>query len=396
MDYELLSSVFYKDAKQYEALYNTRFNSESTFKLPIDIHGNQAFVMITKGISIWQDYITSSSSKLPHLLSATPKIMLEHYKSSCVIEEIMLTNDIEGVYSSRKEITAIYNNANRDKDARFRGLVEKYKRLADNHDIPLSTCEDIRALYDEIVLPEIEADNTPDGKTFRKETTAVHSATDKVKHTGIYPEGKIIDYMDRSLALLHDNKIPSLIRIAVFHYLFGYIHPFYDGNGRMSRFISSYLLRDAVSDLVSFRISYIIKDNKNAYYKAFDDCNNEKNKGDLTPFVLMFLEVIANAMRDLGKNMREKTERFLFVWNKVLNLHFPNVLCVALCNVFVLDAMFGGSALSMPELKQHTGKSENAVRRAIQAICNLGIDISKQRDGKKFVYSVDLNQIEQL
>ncbi len=31
----------------------------------------------------------------------------------------------------------------------------------------------------------------------------------------------------------------GLVSIAVFHYLFGYVHPFYDGNGRMARYLSS-------------------------------------------------------------------------------------------------------------------------------------------------------------
>ena len=64
----------------------------------------------------------------------------------------------------------------------------------------------------------------------------------KVIHSGIYPEEKLNEAMTAALDFLNDDNIDILIRISAFHYLFGYIHPFYDGNGRTSRFISSHLL----------------------------------------------------------------------------------------------------------------------------------------------------------
>ena len=67
------------------------------------------------------------------------------------------------------------------------------------------------------------------------------------------------DFIELKVNDLNNDDINFLIRIAVFHYAFGYIHPFYDGNGRTSRFISSYLLSQRLEDLVSFRLSYTIK-----------------------------------------------------------------------------------------------------------------------------------------
>ena len=63
----------------------------------------------------------------------------------------------------------------------------------------------------------------------------------------------------------------------------------YDGNGRLSRFISSYLLKREFNTLVALRLSYTIKNTKNEYYKAFDLCNNKKNMGELTFFSITFV-----------------------------------------------------------------------------------------------------------
>ncbi len=46
------------------------------------------------------------------------------------------------------------------------GLVKKYQKLINGEKIPLSSCNDLRLLFDEIVLNEIEEDEKPDGEIF--------------------------------------------------------------------------------------------------------------------------------------------------------------------------------------------------------------------------------------
>lgn len=93
--------------------------------------------------------------------------------------------------------------------------------------------------------------------------------------------------MEKALQFLHTDSCDYLLRIAVFHYLFGYIHPFYDGNGRTSRFISSYLLSQKLNSSIGYRLSYTIKEHLPQYHEAFKICNHYNNKGDLTPFAEM-------------------------------------------------------------------------------------------------------------
>ena len=92
---------------------------------------------------------------------------VEQYLTNCLIDEVVLTNEIEGVNSSRREIGEILTNlSSNDKNGRFRGIVEKYLMLRKNIEIPLNTCADIRDIYNELVLEEVvtrKASNAPDG-----------------------------------------------------------------------------------------------------------------------------------------------------------------------------------------------------------------------------------------
>lgn len=121
----------------------------------------------------------------------------------------------------------------------------------------------MRALYDKLVLDEVRADDpshVPDGQFFRKGPVSVMNASHKPIHQGVEPESKIIELMNQGLIILADGAIPALVRVSVFHFLFAYIHPFYDGNGRTNRFISSYVLSRSFSPIVGYRLSYSVKE----------------------------------------------------------------------------------------------------------------------------------------
>lgn len=176
--------------------------------------------------------------------------------------------------------------------------------MIENESISFERPEGIRKIYDDIFGNEIN--DLPDGKIFRKESVSVHSSAGKEIHRGLYPESKIIEAMSSSLDFLNNNKTDILIRTAVFHYLFGYIHPFYDGSGRTSRFISSYLLSKELTGLIGYRISYTIKGHIKAYYDAFKECNHPDSRGDLTPFLEMFLTVIDISEKQLYEVLRNE------------------------------------------------------------------------------------------
>ena len=395
MEYELLSKIFYKKPTEYESIYDARFNSEASIKLPIKIHENVGFIFNTNEITKLLVKIYKTINKINLLRTHLPNIAINSYIIKSLKDEIALTNEIEGVRSTRKEIEDAINSIKNDKSARFKGLVDKYFKLISNEIIPLNNCEDIRTIYDALVLPEIEKENLPDGILFRKEPVQVVSATQKEKHRGIMPESKIIESLDLCLDFLKNDDIDSLIKISAFHYLFGYIHPFYDGNGRTSRFISSYLIKNELDVLLALKLSYTVKNNINKYYKAFDVCNDRKNKGDITFFVVTFLELLSQASDDLYTKIADLNDQLNYYNNIINTLVNEKVLNdkQAKC-IFILcqNRLFDDTYMNMNTLTELLEKSDTTTRKILKSLESKNL-LVKSRNKNQYLYSANLDSL---
>lgn len=395
MEYELLSKIFYKKPTEYESIYDARFNSEASIKLPIKIHENVGFIFNTNEITKLLVKIYKTINKINLLRTHLPNIAINSYIIKSLKDEIALTNEIEGVRSTRKEIEDAIDSIKNDKNARFKGLVDKYFKLISNEIIPLTNCEDIRTIYDALVLPEIEKENLPDGILFRKEPVQVVSATQKEKHRGIMPESKIIESLDLCLDFLKNDDIDSLIKISAFHYLFGYIHPFYDGNGRTSRFISSYLIKNELDVLLALKLSYTVKNNINKYYKAFDVCNDRKNKGDITFFVVTFLELLSQASDDLYTKIADLNDQLNYYNNIINTLVNEKVLNdkQAKC-IFILcqNRLFDDTYMNMNTLTELLEKSDTTTRKILKSLESKNL-LVKSRNKNQYLYSANLDSL---
>lgn len=395
MEYELLSKIFYKKPTEYESIYDARFNSEASIKLPIKIHENVGFIFNTNEITKLLVKIYKTINKINLLRTHLPNIAINSYIIKSLKDEIALTNEIEGVRSTRKEIEDAIDSIKNDKSARFKGLVDKYFKLISNEIIPLNNCEDIRTIYDALVLPEIEKENLPDGILFRKEPVQVVSATPKEKHRGIMPESKIIESLDLCLDFLKSDDIDSLTKISAFHYLFGYIHPFYDGNGRTSRFISSYLIKNELDVLLALKLSYTVKNNINKYYKAFDVCNDRKNKGDITFFVVTFLELLSQASDDLYTKIADLNDQLNYYNNIINTLVNEKVLNdkQAKC-IFILcqNRLFDDTYMNMNTLTELLEKSDTTTRKILKSLESKNL-LVKSRNKNQYLYSANLDSL---
>ncbi|MFQ7260818.1 MAG: Fic family protein [Christensenellales bacterium] len=394
MNYIPLSKIRYSDPKNYEKIYKERFTSPSSEHFNFSISGNEAFFIVNNELLSQITELYEMNTKLDSITKQLPNIALNQFTKKCLIDEIHLTNDIEGVYSTRKEIDEILSMTvpKSQKNNRIFGLVKKYE-LIGSENIPLKTCADIRNLYDELVLTEVlqqDSENAPDGKLFRKDIAVVMNKFQKIIHKGVYPESDLIEMMQISLDFLNNKNYTKFIRIAVFHYLFGYMHPFYDGNGRTSRFISSYLLSKFLNPLVCYSLSYTIKNNISKYYKSFEITNDKNNRGDITPFIFGFLEILKSLYSDLIDIMNEKLEQIIYYHHISIKITDNKNDYKYRNFIFVLfqNSICGEYGLTVPELVEAVDVSQATIRKYLKWAKEF---LYIEKDGHAYRYSMNLN-----
>ena len=405
MQYESLYKLYYKDTAVWEKTYQQRFSSPAACLLPFSVtqynhkHGYQAFFCYNRELALLQEKISFDVGNCIRIIQEVPGAAISQFLHTCLIDEIKSTNDIEGVRSTRKEIIAAFSASESEKRAlRLGSIVNKYVKIIEKQEIHLRTCQDTRDLFDDFLTDEIRRDdpkNLPDGTLFRKDPVDIVSGTQKVLHRGAYPEAEIIKQLDQALAILHDEGIPYLIRIALFHYLFGYIHPFYDGNGRMARFLTSYLLAQKFHPIIALQVSILIKKYRKKYYDLFSHTDAEINRGELTPFVVGTLQLIDQALCvtcDALENKKAQYDTILRIGKENQRLPLRNKTTLALCTLLLQATVFSDIGVSVKEIQEVLQVTENTVYTHLKKIPEEFLYIDKRM--KPYRYCIKLESLE--
>lgn len=396
MVYKSLSKIYYQDTNEYESEYSKRYNAFSAKHFNIFIkqynHKNsyKAFFNYTEDTALLIEQIYKAYENLLYTLNSVPPIVLHQFSLLSILEEVKSTNDIEGIHSTRKELKEILDGK-APQTARFASVVNKYYNLLTDQEIKFETSLDIRKFYEDFAHKEIIAENPInqlDGLLFRKESVDITSASGKTIHRGIYPESKIIEFMDEALIILHNTNIPFLIKLSIFHYLFAYIHPFYDGNGRTDRFISSYYLSKHFHKIIALRLSVLIKKNKAKYYNLFTETDSETNRADMTPFVIGFLQLLLSTFNDTISLLERKQRQLNAYKEKLKNLNLQDKLLDNIYYILLQASLFYGQGVSISDLMNITHKSRGAIQKRLDMIPGKHLIISK--NSKTKYYKLDL------
>lgn len=396
MEYLSLFKANYINDIDVKKLYDDRLNSMNTVHFSIKIHDNPSFLCINKELTVLLEEIQFLNSKIiqkrfdfqTHLIKTW-----EIYHS--LIEEIMISNEIEGVVSTKKEITELINIEKPKEYKRFYGMVKKYEDIffQEKEFTPISDTSKLRELYNDILLVDIQRDNPdniPDGVIFRKEIVNVVSST-KTIHRGLYPESKIIEAMNSALSILNDNSLPYIVRAAVFHYFFGYIHPFYDGNGRLSRYISSYYLSKVLDPIAALRLSIACKNRQKDYYEAFKVTNDVRNKGDITYFVLQFLDILKTGLEDYLDDLTDKVNQYHYYQKKQSQLDLDHSSRTILETV-IDYTLFYLEPITLTKLVELTHLSKSTISNHLNKLEKDGL-VEKSKHGKNCLFHFKKNSL---
>lgn len=221
------------------------------------------------------------------------------YGAKAIEDEIVATSAIESIDFSRDSVRKILKGyAPKDEEEnRILGLKNGFEFISkkDNK----ITEENIHKLYMMSIGDFLDDENKlKEGSFYRHDSVYVMS--DKIEHSGI-SSAKLPEYMGDFVSFANsDDKINELVKATMLHFYIAYIHPYFDGNGRMARLIHMwYLIQKGYETTLFIPFSNYIEKSRKKYYNAYTLVKeNSKLSGvlDITPFLLYFTENVYDKM----------------------------------------------------------------------------------------------------
>ena len=239
-------------------MFNPQIPNNNLKLLPpaVDI---ETKVILKKCISVSRNLaeLKGATNEIPNPSILINSLILKEAKSSSEIENIITTNDdlYKAFTSSATNINASTKEVLNYREALWTG----FNKLKSPRLLTTNT-------FIEVV--QILKQNTASIRTMPG-TVIKNASTDEIIYTP--PEGEaLIRSMLGDLENfinINDNGLDPLIKLALIHYQFESIHPFYDGNGRTGRILSIlYLVRRKVIITGCCRKSHVKKYGKTGYF----------------------------------------------------------------------------------------------------------------------------------
>lgn len=281
--------MHYKYGEDFKAFLQTL--DEMYYKtLPLsDFEGND--------IVFIENHTTVNQRAVKLLLQARNN----HYGIKSAEDEIVATSAIESIDFSRDSVRRILKGMapNDEQENRILGVKHGLEFIADTNN--KITEENIYKLYMMTVGDFLsDDDKLSDGNLYRHDT--VYIVSDRVEHSGLNYK-RVPQFMKSLVAFINaDDDTNDLIKAAIIHFYIAFVHPYFDGNGRIARLVHLwFLVQKGYQSALFIPFSSKIEKSRKAYYDAYTAIEENKaysGKIDVTPFILYFINNVYNNMNE--------------------------------------------------------------------------------------------------
>ena len=203
----------------------------------------------------------------------------------------------------------------------------------------------------------------------------------EVVYTPPQDKDEILNLMANLEKFINDpdfSPLDPLTKMAIIHYQFESIHPFYDGNGRTGRIINIlYLVLQKLLDLPVLYLSRYIIQNKTDYYKALQGVRTDNDWQTLILYLLKGIEVTAietiELVEDIKALMQQTKQR--------LRNELPKIYSQDL-----LNNLFKNPYTKIEFLERDLNISKRTAQNYLDLISSIGL-LDKIKVGKSNYYT---------
>lgn len=239
------------------------------------------------------------------------KFSLELLKET-LIEEGFYSSTIEGAHSTIKRAKTLAKGKSEPKNKSEFMVLNNFKALIELEDKKDEVSNDLIYLIHKITVENTLDDDYNIG-SYRTEPNEIINQNGKVIFTPVSNIITMNKMINELIEFLKDDEfskpMEKIYKAIAFHFLFAYIHPFDDGNGRTVRILFTYLLKHYGYDMFYYiSLSEIINRKKaKAYYQAFLDVERsdigDKNSFDMTYFFYYISDVMIEGLKLLKQRI---------------------------------------------------------------------------------------------
>lgn len=176
---------------------------------------------------------------------------------------------------------------------------------------------------------------------------------------------ELVRWVNKAIA---ENSLHPILIVAVFIVVFLAIHPFQDGNGRLSRILTTLMLLRAGYVYVPYAsLESVVEDNKDLYYKALRRTQTtlKTDAPDWEPWLGFFLRCLKKQKANLAAKVEKEKAG-------------DNTALPAL-SVQVLELLKKHERLTIAEIAEHTGANQNTLKVRLRELAAMA---RIQRHGK--------------
>lgn len=328
------------------------------------------------------------------------KFSIELLKET-LIEEGFYSSTIEGAHSTVKRAKTLASGKSKPKDKSEFMVLNNFKALLELENKKDLITNDLIFKIHKITVEDTLDDDYNIG-CYRIEPNEIINQSGKVIFSPIANIEKMNLMMNSLLEFLKDDEfskpIDKIYKSIAFHFLFAFIHPFDDGNGRTIRILFTYLLKLYGYDMFYYiSLSEIINRKKaKDYYQAFIDVErsdiNDKNNFDLTYFFYYMTNVMIEGLKLLkhriNTHLREDIIKNIAIKNSIdLTPRQENI-------IKVLSNKNNTFMITSEELSKKFNVSVRTIQKDLKLLIDFGliekIKATKNRQKNYFRLNIDL------
>ncbi len=221
------------------------------------------------------------ASSIPNKNILINTLGVQEAKDSSAIENIVTTHD--DIFKAELSLDGFKSLNAKEVQNYIAALKKGFSLISNNKILTINDIIQIQSV--------LEMNNAG----FRKVpgTSLKNTTTGEIVYTPPQDYKTILYLMANLEQFINDESISdldSLVKMAIIHYQFESIHPFYDGNGRTGRIINVlYLVMNDLLDLPILYLSRYIIENKEQYYKLLQEV---RKKDDWEKWILYMLDAV--------------------------------------------------------------------------------------------------------